>query len=38
MRVVFLAVGTPEGANGEADLSQVARVAAEIAPHLDGYG
>ena len=36
-RVVFLAVGTPEGANGEADLSQVAEAVREIAPHLTGY-
>jgi len=35
--VLFVAVGTPEGYNGEADLSQVAGVAAELARHLDGY-
>ena len=35
--VLFVAVGTPEGANGEADLSQVAAVAAELARHIDGY-
>ena len=34
--VVFLAVGTPEGANGEADLSQVAEAVSELAPHLVG--
>ena len=35
--VLFVAVGTPEGANGEADLSQVAVVARELAQHVDGY-
>jgi UDPglucose 6-dehydrogenase len=35
--VIFVAVGTPEGANGEADLSQVAGVADELARHIDGY-
>jgi UDPglucose 6-dehydrogenase len=35
--VVFLAVGTPEGNGGDADLSQVADAAAAIAPHLVGY-
>jgi len=35
--VVFLAVGTPEGTNGEADLSQVEEAVREIAPHLTGY-
>ena len=35
--VIFIAVGTPEGLNGQADLSQIAAVAAEIAAHLDGY-
>ena len=32
--VVFLAVGTPQGGNGEADLSQIEAVAKEIAPVL----
>jgi UDPglucose 6-dehydrogenase len=36
-RVVFLAVGTPEGVNGEADLSQVADAVRAIAPLLTGY-
>jgi UDPglucose 6-dehydrogenase len=35
--VIFIAVGTPEGANGEADLSQIAAVAGAIAPHLGEY-
>ena len=35
--VIFVAVGTPEGVNGEADLSQVACVADEVAQHIDGY-
>jgi UDPglucose 6-dehydrogenase len=35
--VIFLAVGTPEGTNGEADLSQVAEAVGELAPHLVGY-
>ena len=35
--VVFVAVGTPESATGEADLSQVDAVGATIAQHLDGY-
>jgi UDPglucose 6-dehydrogenase len=35
--VVFLAVGTPSAANGEADLSQVFAVASDIAPHLHTY-
>jgi UDPglucose 6-dehydrogenase len=35
--VIFLAVGTPEGSDGDADLSQVADAAASIAPHLTGY-
>ena len=35
--VLFVAVGTPEGTNGEADLSQMAVVAAELGRSLDGY-
>jgi len=35
--VVFLAVGTPETPTGEADMSQVERVADELGAHLDGY-
>ncbi len=35
--VVFVAVGTPEGTNGEADLSQVSAVATDLALALDGY-
>lgn len=35
--VLFVAVGTPESANGEADLSQLAVVASELARDLDGY-
>ncbi len=35
--VVFLAVGTPQSDNGEADLSQVDAAAREIAARLDGY-
>lgn len=35
--VVFIAVGTPPKANGEADLSTVFDVAGKIARHLDGY-
>jgi UDPglucose 6-dehydrogenase len=36
-QVVFIAVGTPQGKNGEADLSQVYTVAHEIGQVLDGY-
>jgi UDPglucose 6-dehydrogenase len=36
-QVIFIAVGTPEGANGAADMSQVAAVANAIVPHLDTY-
>jgi UDPglucose 6-dehydrogenase len=36
-RVVFIAVGTPTGKNGEADLSQVLAVAGTIAEHMDSY-
>ncbi len=35
--VIFLAVGTPQGANGDADLSQVFAVAADLAPHIDRH-
>ena len=35
--ICFIAVGTPEGANGEADLSAVMAVAAGIADAMDGY-
>ena len=35
--VVFLAVGTPEGANGEADVSQILAAAREIGLSLNGY-
>jgi UDPglucose 6-dehydrogenase len=35
--VVFIAVGTPTGAAGEADLSAVFEVAKEIATHMQGY-
>ncbi len=34
--IVFIAVATPEGARGEADLSYVEAAAATIAEHLDG--
>lgn len=36
-RVVFIAVGTPPGEDGSADLSHVLAVAREIGRHLDGY-
>src|SRR5882762_6163546 len=35
--VVFIAVGTPPKANGEADLSVVFEVAEKVGRHLDGY-
>ena len=35
--VVFMCVGTPEGENGAADLSQIENVAVEIAFHLTKY-
>ncbi|MDH5527112.1 MAG: UDP-glucose/GDP-mannose dehydrogenase family protein [Nitrospirota bacterium] len=34
---VFIAVGTPQGDDGSADLSYVDQVARDIAPHLNGY-
>jgi UDPglucose 6-dehydrogenase len=34
--VIFLAVGTPEGQNGAADLSQIESAVRDICPHLDG--
>jgi UDPglucose 6-dehydrogenase len=36
-QVIFLAVGTPEGTDGAADLSQIASAASTIAANLDGY-
>lgn len=36
-RVVFTAVGTPPGKDGEADLSQVWNVARTVAQHLNGH-
>ena len=35
--IVFIAVGTPPGPNGEPDLTQVTGVAKEIARHLNKY-
>ncbi|MGQ0722256.1 MAG: UDP-glucose dehydrogenase family protein [Candidatus Eiseniibacteriota bacterium] len=35
--VVFIAVGTPPGADGHADLTYVREVAKAIADHMDGY-
>jgi UDPglucose 6-dehydrogenase len=35
--VIFIAVGTPEGATGEADISAVLAVARDIGASLDGY-
>jgi len=35
--VIFIAVGTPEGADGAADLSQIASAAGAIAGSIDGY-
>lgn len=34
---VFIAVGTPQAENGDADLSYVEAVASEIARHISGY-
>jgi UDPglucose 6-dehydrogenase len=36
-RICFIAVGTPEGSNGEADLSAVMAVAAQIADAMNDY-
>ncbi len=36
-RVIFIAVGTPEGANGEPDLSSILQVATTIGKIMDGY-
>ncbi len=36
-RVIFIAVGTPPKAKGEADLSAIEHVAEEIARHMDSY-
>ena len=35
--ICFIAVGTPEGVNGEADLSAVMAVAGQIGDAMDGY-
>jgi UDPglucose 6-dehydrogenase len=35
--VIVLAVGTPETESGEADMSQIERVAKQLAPHLHEY-
>lgn len=35
--IIFIAVGTPQADNGEADLSQVRAVAKEIGRHINGY-
>jgi UDPglucose 6-dehydrogenase len=36
-KIIFIAVGTPPGKNGEADLSQVMAVAETIGANMDGY-
>ncbi|GEM_PF-11324 len=35
--VVFIAVGTPQGEDGSADLTYVKQAAKDIAPHLNGF-
>lgn len=35
--VIFLCVGTPQGEDGNADLSQIEEVSREIAKHIRGY-
>ncbi|HYY43954.1 MAG TPA: UDP-glucose/GDP-mannose dehydrogenase family protein [Actinomycetota bacterium] len=35
--VLFICVGTPLGSDGRADLLQIERLAAQIAPHLESY-
>ncbi|MFQ5506732.1 MAG: nucleotide sugar dehydrogenase, partial [Planctomycetota bacterium] len=35
--VIFIAVGTPRGEDGAADLGSVLRVAEDIGAHMDGY-
>jgi UDPglucose 6-dehydrogenase len=35
--VVFIAVGTPQGEDGSADMRYVLQAARDVAPHLDGY-
>lgn len=35
--ILFICVGTPQGKNGEADLSQVKSVAAQIGTFMNGY-
>jgi UDPglucose 6-dehydrogenase len=35
--IIFIAVGTPTGAEGEADLSMVLKVAEEIGEYMNGY-
>ncbi len=36
-RILFIAVGTPEGEDGSADLQHVLAVARSIGEHMDGY-
>ncbi|RME38453.1 MAG: UDP-glucose/GDP-mannose dehydrogenase family protein [Planctomycetota bacterium] len=36
-RIIFIAVGTPPGADGGADLSGILEVAETIGKHMDGY-